>query len=405
MKIAIVGGGAAGLMAALTAAEKKVRVDLYEQNTDVGKKILASGNGRCNISNTSLTSEDYFGHHPSFVNHALKRFDFKTFTHFCGSIGLLLDIKPDGRVYPLSNEAKSVHEALRREALRRGVRFLLNRPVRHIEKRTAGFIVETEEGTESYDRLLIATGSPAAPQLGGSRSGLRLAESFGHTVVDPYPTLVGLHLQGDLPARMSGIKVDAEVTLHIEGRGNRSVRGDLLFTRYGVSGFAVLDISTEASRALGHGRKVSIGIHLLPEFERQALVSQLGKVAGRVGHLPLSQMLHGLLPKKIVHALLLSLGMDAGNPCSRLGAKDLRRIAAQIADWRFDVTDTHGYKHAETAGGGVSTEEVDAKSMESTIVPGLYFAGEVLDIVGRRGGYNLHFAWASGRVAGEAMAK
>ncbi len=403
MRIAIVGGGAAGLMAAITAAEKKVHIDLYEQNADVGKKILASGNGRCNISNTSLSFEDYYGRHPSFVSHALKRFDYKAFERFCRSIGLLLEVKADGRVYPLSNEARSVQEAMRREAGRRGVKFRLGHGVERVKKEPSGFVVETEEGAERYDRVLIAAGSPAAPQLGGGESGLALARSLGHTIVDPYPTLVGLHLDGDLHARMNGVKTEAEVTLYIDGRRAGSVTGDLLFTRYGVSGFAVLDISTDASRALVSGRRVALGVHLLPAFDRQGVVRLLGGLARETGHLTLEQMLHGLLPAKVAQALLRAAGMDARTLCGGLDAKALRKLAAQITDWRFEVTDTHGYRHAETAGGGVFTEEVDPKTMMSRKAEGLFFAGEVLDIVGRRGGYNLHFAWASGHLAGSHM--
>ena len=405
MRCAIVGGGAAGLMAAIMAGrekshERKVHIDLYEQNGDVGKKILASGNGRCNISNVSLSSADYSGRHPSFVDHALKRFDYHAFEKFCRSMGLLLDVKSDGKVYPLSNEAKSVHEAMRREALLAGARPILDTPVEHIEKLSSGFVLRTANGTERYDRILIAAGSPAAPQLGGSESGLRLAESLGHTIVTPCPSLVGLHLKGALPARMSGSKIDAEVSLFVDGKSAMTVRGDLLFTRYGASGFAILDISTRASMALKAGKRVAIGIKLLPMYERQGLVAEFGKISKMAGHLTLSEMLHGLLPQKIVTALLFSLDMDGNTLSKELNAKQIRHIAAKMSDWRFEVIETHGYRHAETAGGGVSTEEVDAKTMMSKLVPGLYFAGEVLDIVGRRGGYNLHFAWASGHLAG-----
>jgi len=405
MHVAIIGGGAAGLMAAITAAKAGVKVYLYEQNSDVGKKILASGNGRCNISNTSLSFNDYFGRHPSFVNFALKQFDFKTFEHFCESIGLLLEVKPDGRCYPLSNTAKSVQNSLKRYALYLGVKIITQTTVNSVKKVSEKFIVETSDKKESYDKLLISTGSPAAPQLGGSDSGYKFAKSFGHTIVPAYPTLVGLHLADRWHKRLSGVKCDVEATLYINGKKEVTIGGDLLFTRYGISGFAILDLSSFAVPALIQGEKVTIGVNLLPSFDRQTLVVHLQRTAKLAPFLTIEALLEGLLPYKIVQVLLDSLKIDSSILAVEVGAKLLRRIASQTLDWRFDVTETHGYKHAEVAGGGVDTLEVDSKTMESKLVPGLYFAGEVLDIVGKRGGYNLHFALASGYLAGRSISK
>jgi predicted Rossmann fold flavoprotein len=405
MRVAIVGGGAAGLMAAIHAARKDVHIDIYEQNGEVGKKILASGNGRCNVSNVNLGADDYYGRHPDFVTPSLRRFGYEEFERFCERIGLLLEARPDGRVYPMSNEARSVHRAMKEEALRRGARIATDAFVERVDRSGVSFVVTSAGGAERYDRVLIATGSPAAPQLGGSGSGLELARSLGHTIVDPYPTLVGLHLPGRLHERMSGLKVEARVTLYIDGKAVQRCEGDLLFTHYGVSGFAILDISTEASRALMQKRAVTLGFHLLPAFDRQGVAATLQRLAGRAPWLRLPQLLNGLLPQKLVTALLVFLQMDEKARVDEIGAKAWRKLAATICDWRFSVVATHGYRHAETAGGGVSTEEVDAKTMASRLVPGLFFAGEVLDIVGRRGGYNLHFAWASGKLAGENLAK
>jgi len=405
MQVAIIGGGAAGLMAAITAAKAGVKVDLYEQNSEVGKKILASGNGRCNISNTSLSFNDYFGRHPSFVNFALKQFDFKAFERFCESIGLLLEVKPDGRCYPLSNSAKSVQNSLKRYALYLGVNIITQTTVNSLKKVSEKFVVETSDKKETYDKLLISTGSPAAPQLGGSDSGYKFAKSFGHTIIPAYPMLVGLHLADRWHERMSGVKCDVEATLYINGKKEVTIGGDLLFTRYGVSGFAILDISSFAVPALTQGEKVTIGVNLLPTFDRQALVAHLQRTAKLAPYLTIESLLEGLLPYKIVQVLIDSLKIDSTILAVEAGAKLLRRIASQTLDWRFDVTDTHGYKHAEVAGGGVDTLEVDPKTMESKLVSGLYFAGEVLDIVGKRGGYNLHFAWASGYLAGDSIGR
>ncbi len=405
MKIAVIGGGAAGLMAALTAGGKGLHIDLYEQNSEVGKKILASGNGRCNISNTNLSAEHYHGEDPSFVTPALKRFDYKAFERFCEDMALILDVKSDGRVYPLSNEAKSVQAAMRREALRAGVKIFTEKRVVGIGKDTNGFVVGFEDETKHYDTVLLATGSAAAPQLGGSLDGLRFAKELGHEVVEPYPTLVGLHLAGRLQERVAGVKVDAGLTLYVDGRVAKRTRGDLLFTRYGISGFSVLDISTEASLSLSKGKSVTVGLHLLPGYDRQGVLALIERLAKRSYRLKPQELLQAFLNSKVAKELLKFLNIEPTVSVAELDRKLLRKIAATVTDWRFSVIQTHGFKHAECAGGGVLTKDVDPKTMESKKVPGLYFAGEILDIVGDRGGYNLHFAWASGHMAGLSMSR
>ncbi|WP_201352991.1 NAD(P)/FAD-dependent oxidoreductase [Hydrogenimonas urashimensis] len=403
MRVAIVGGGAAGLMTALTAAEKSIHIDLYESGPKLGRKILASGNGRCNISNRRLSLEDYSGRHPAFVRYALKRFDFDAFERFCHSIALPLSIRPDGRAYPLSNEARSVHRAFTEEIRRRGVNVRIQTPVDSIEKVSGGFLIHSPAGSEGYDRVVLAAGSPAAPQLGGTDGGLHLARKLGHTVVAPYPALVGLHLAGKMHEKMSGVKSDAALRLFEDGRPGGKVNGDLLFTRYGISGFAVLDISIDASRALREGRRVDVEIDLLPDYHRQQLVSEMTHALKWIPDASIHRLIHGFLPLKVADQLLISLDLPGETPCRKINARQIRQIAFRIKAWRFEVTDTHGYKHAESAGGGVATDEVDPKTMASQKVDGLFLVGEVLDIVGKRGGYNLHFAWASGYLAGKSL--
>ncbi len=402
--IAIIGGGASGMIAALTAAKAGAAVTVYEHNRSVGKKILASGNGRCNIINTTATSHDYFGNDPSFVEYALNNMPFQNFEKFCLNIGLLLDIKKDGRCYPLSNEAKSVVNALYEAIKQAGVKIKTENKIEVIQSHKSGFLLNMDS-KHYYDKVLIATGSEAAPQLGATADGYTFAKAFGHSIETPYPSLVQLHLDSTVHAKMAGVKVLAEVTLYLNARAEEKSLGDTLFTRYGISGLTVLDLSQKASLALINYQTVSIGINLLPRFSRQALFSQLEKLFSAVKSYTLSDALNGMLSIKIVPNLLLSAKLDPLASVSTLNTKQIKKLAHHIQDWRFDVTDTHGFKHAEVSGGGVSTLEVDPKSMESKYVKGLYFSGEVLDIVGRRGGYNFNFAWASGMIAGREMAR
>lgn len=403
--VAIIGGGAAGLMAGLFAARAGAKVTIHERNTGVGKKILASGNGRCNIINTAATYRDYAGSDPQFVTYALKQLNFHYFEKFCQTIGLLLDIKEDGRCYPLSNEAKSVLIALKSAVSEAGAMIITDSGVAAVTKNGSGFTVLTESGKHTYNKVLIATGSEAAPQLGGTADGYAFARSFGHEIIPTYPSLVQLHLDSRHAAKMAGVKTVAEATLFIDGKREMTVTGDILFAAYGISGLAILDISQRASHALLCKQRVSISLNLLPRFDRQSLVTTIEKLFASIPAQSVHNALCGLLPAKIATYLLEDAQIPLSARVDSLSPKEVKKLSHLIGEWKFEVSDTHGFKHAEVSGGGVSTAQVNPKTMESKLVEGLYFAGEVLDIVGRRGGFNFNFAWASGMIAGKEMGK
>lgn len=403
-KIAIIGAGAAGLMAAITAARNGAHVTLYEQNDAPGKKILASGNGKCNIINRQASIDDFEGEAPAFAAEALNVMGFKTFERFCKEIGLLLDIREEGKCYPLSQEARSVQSALTRAAEHLGVRFINDTLVTDIVFENNLFGIAYDQGVDRYQKLIIATGSPAAPQLGGNESGLDFARTLGHSVIDPFPSLVGLHLEHPALAKMAGVKTTARLTLMIDNTPVHEEEGDLLFTRYGVSGFAVLDLSHHASKALRDYAYVALSADLFPRFTAQALSTQLEQMAAAIPDDTLYELLGGVLPRKLIVPLLSASKLAPDTPCRSVNAKTAKKIAYSLKQWRFPVTDTHGYQHAEVAGGGVSTAEIDPISMESKHLPNLYFAGEVIDITGHRGGFNFHFAWGSGFLAGKHAA-
>ncbi|MFY9143410.1 NAD(P)/FAD-dependent oxidoreductase [Sulfuricurvum sp.] len=404
-KIAIIGGGASGLMAALFAARAGADVTIYEHNSGVGKKILASGNGRCNIINTTASHEDYAGNDPHFVTYALKQLNFNYFEKFCNSIGLILDIKDDGRCYPLSNEAKSVLIALKSAVSDAKVHIRTDTLVSSISQKENLFIVETPSDKNQFDKVLIATGSEAAPQLGATADGYNFAKKFGHEILPTYPSLVQLHLNSKNHHKMAGVKTTAEVTLIINGKSKEKVQGDILFAAYGISGLAILDISQKASYALLNKQRVSISLNLLPRYDRQTLTHMIEKLFASVPNHDVHTALCGLIPAKIATYLLEDAAIALSTTVSALNPKEVKKLTHLIGEWKFEVSDTHGFKHAEVSGGGISTTQINNKTMESNLVKGLYFAGEVLDIVGRRGGYNFNFAWASGMIAGKEMAK
>lgn len=392
-------------MASIVSAREGADVTLYEHNQSVGKKILASGNGRCNIINTTATADDYFGTNADFTTYALEQLPFSSFVTFCHSIGLLLDIKDDGRCYPLSNEAKAVLHSLRSAAKNAGVKILTDTKVTALSKTKEGFIVHTDHEKYTYSKILIATGSEAAPQLGATDDGYSFATAFGHTIIPTYPSLVQLHLNSKIHAKMAGVKTFAQVTLSINGKESQNVQGDILFASYGISGLAILDISQKASLALLNKQNVMLSINLLPRFTPNELKEILNQLIASVPNHTLETVLGGLVPAKSIPYLCEATVINPAKALSMLTAKEITKLLEIISHWKFQVVGTHGFKHAEVSGGGVSTADVNNITMESKLVKNLYFAGEVLDIVGRRGGYNFNFAWASGMIAGRQMAK
>ncbi|RXJ84063.1 NAD(P)/FAD-dependent oxidoreductase [Arcobacter sp. CECT 8985] len=409
MKIAIIGGGAAGVIAAITAKRlnKKLHVDIFDINKAIGKKILASGNGRCNISNTKITQENYFGENPSFINQALKEFDFKAFENFCKSIGLILDIKDSCKVYPLSNEAKSVVTLLENELDRLEINQILQTKIVDIQKLDEKFNLISVENKEfnGYDRVLISSGLQAAPQLNSTEDGIDIATKFNHTFNPTYPSLVGLHTQFDYKNKLQGVKKEATVTLYIDKQKDKQITGDVLFTKYGVSGFAILDISQYAVYPLSLYQDVTISINLFPTLTRNELLGILQTLFKTLAKSDAVEALTGIIPIKLAVVLLQMNNIDINAKADSINAKQQRAIINTLTNLRLKIEDTQGFKHAEASGGGIRTDEVDNKTYESKLCKNLFFAGEVLDIVGNRGGFNLHFAWASGFLAGKNLAK
>ena len=408
MKIAIIGAGAAGIIAAITAKRinKNVEIDLFDANKGIGKKILASGNGRCNITNSVITSKNYLGENTDFVNHALREFNFKSFEIFCKSIGLLLDVKETNKVYPLSNEAKSVTNLLLLTLESLNVNIYLESLITSIDKNEKKFDIKTNEKEfKSYDKVLISNGLGAAPQLNANESGLDFASKFEHSFNPTYPSLVGLHTDVNYHSKIQGVKKECNVSLFINGKLEQEIFGDVLFTKYGVSGFAILDISQVAAYNLSMYQDVKIAINFFPKINRNDLANQIQSLFKNLSNEKAVNILTGMISNKIAPVLLEVCKIDVNAKAGDINAKQIKAISYQLNQWKVKITDTQGFGHAEASGGGVRVDEVDHKTYESKKCRGLYFAGEVLDIVGNRGGFNLHFAWASGYLAGKSLVK
>ena len=394
--IAIIGAGASGLVAAIFAAKAGASVTIYEKSAKIGKKIHASGNGRCNITNASIALDNYHGKHPHFAKETIK-FDAKKFFN---DLGLELRFGNGTRLYPLSHQASVVVDFLGFECKRLGVKFVKECEIEKVEKENEHFVLHYHDSTSLYDAIMIATGSPAMPNLGSSESGYTFAKSFGHEIETPFAALVQLTSTDTVFTKASGVKLEADMEIFVDNQPKMQVKGDLLFTTYGLSGSAILDLSRIASRATMRKQDVFIMIDLLPAFSQQSLKSLLQKQLSL--KLPLYLWLSGIIPKKLVEPIMIVAKLDASKP---LNNKTINTLSYTLKNLKVSISGTRGAKSAEIMAGGISTEEINPKSMESTRIKGLFFAGEVIDIDGDCGGYNLHWAWASGARAGAAMAK
>lgn len=408
LRIAIVGAGAAGVIAAITSKRrnKNLVIDIFDFNDGIGKKILASGNGRCNISNSNIATENFIGENPNFTSFALKEFTFNSFEKFCKSIGLFLDIKETSKVYPMSNEAKSVVKLLQNCLDSLDINTILNTRIIDIKKENEKFILKGEKETfENYDKVLISSGLGAAPQLKATEDGMNIGSSFGHSFNQTYPSLVGLQTDFEYSSKIQGVKKEALVTLYIDGQKQEEIFGDLLFTKYGLSGFSILDISQFAVLPLEYGQDVKLGINLFPNQNRNEVLGMIESIFKALPNENAISLLTGIISNKLAPIIFEINQISKESLAKDINQKQIRSIVNNLINWRFKIIGTQGFKHAEASGGGIRTDEIDNKTYESKKSKNLFFAGEVLDIVGNRGGFNLHFAWASGYLAGLNMAK
>ncbi len=394
-KVAIVGCGASGLICAIVCARNGIKVDLYEQNGTCGKKILVSGNGKCNIANVSLKKEDFFTVCDEIVEVVLRDFGYEKIKKFFVEFGIVFVEQTDGRVFPLSQEAKSVVEVLVTSAVGYGVKIFTSTKVEEVFDDLS---IVVNEQKKVYDAVVLATGSKAAKHLGSNESGYEIAKKLSHNVTRLYPALVQLVTVQKSPKLMSGVRLECEASLYINGVKEEALSGDVLFADYGLSGLAILDLSLLASKALDEGNAVDIELNLLKSFAPNKLSHHLIELSKRHPHYSVFTLLHTLLPKKVVLALLKELHIDS--EMNKIDTKLVKRIVYKIQKWRFAIEDTKGFRYAEVCGGGVDSGEIDPKTFESKKLKNLYIIGEVLDVVGKRGGYNFAFAWGSGYLAG-----
>jgi predicted Rossmann fold flavoprotein len=391
-RIAVIGGGAAGMMAALHAAEH-AEVTVFEKQDRLLRKVRASGNGQCNIANADPVRERYHGD-PEFADAVIAAYPLARTREFFCAIGIPFVETTRGRLYPHCRQAAAVCSAIEIEAMQRGVRLELSRKIERIERNGSCFSVHSPGGTQgNYDRVILACGSLAHPSLGGSEYGYALARSLGHRVIDPLPSILPVNVPLKKLHRLEGIKWDVALRVMADDGCRAESEGELLFTKYGLSGPATLEIS----RAIHGGGNPVIVMDLFPSFAEDRLAEMLEGLLALPGRTA-AQALEGILKKRMPEVFLELFGADPHEPLSR--KKDRRSLAAYLKAIRVTPGPCRGFGEAVVAAGGVDTREVNPETMESRTVPGLYLAGELLNVDGDSGGFNLQFAWSSGALAG-----
>lgn len=409
-KIIIIGGGASGLVAAICGAREGAGVTIVEHMDRVGKKILSTGNGRCNMTNLDMRPECYRCGQPTFPMKVLEGFTVEQTLEFFRELGIETRSR-GGYIYPGSDQASAVLDVLRREVERLGVVLLTGCEVREVSAvegcrpRDTRFVVKTSQGDLTADAVILAAGSKAAPNTGSDGSGYELAKGLGHKVIRPLPALVQLRCQGRHYKQLAGIRTEAHLSLYADGSLLAEDTGELQLTDYGLSGIPTFQISRFAARALDVGQKVTVRVDFLPSWPEHEAFERLRERAARLGYKTAEEMMVGLLNRKLAAVLLQAAGIDPAQPAGGLRNKQLSRLLEQLKSYQALVMSVNPFANAQVCCGGVDTRQVDPATMESRCRPGLYLAGEILDVDGICGGYNLQFAWSSGAVAGRNAAR
>ncbi len=398
--IAVIGGGASGMMAAVTAASQGARIILLEHKDRIGKKILSTGNGRCNFTNTHQEPLCYYSENPLFPWGIISQFDARDVISFFLQLGVYSKNR-NGYIYPNSDQASAVLDALRMELTRLHVDIRTGVDVREILPGKKGFTLPTDSGDIRADRIILCAGSKAAPATGSDGSGYDLAKQLGHRMIPVLPALVQLRCEGKFFKAISGVRTNGNVSIWSDGECIARDTGEIQLTDYGISGIPVFQVSRYASQLLYEKKEVSAVLDFMPDFTKEQTEAFLSARAKTRPEKPAEMFLIGLFHKKLSDLWIKQSCLPRGKAAGDMTAEEIKKLVRLIKNFRLRVTSTNSYEHAQVCRGGIDTAEVDENTLESRYVPGLYFAGEILDVDGMCGGYNLQWAWASGYVAGK----
>ncbi len=412
--VVVVGAGAAGLMTAITGARAApgLRIAALDGARRLGAKIRVSGGGRCNVTNRVVTPADFHTDSPPALRRVLATFDVPHTREFFADVGVALKEEEGGKLFPVSNRADTVVQALLGEAERRGVQLRTGHRVVAVARRAENFaltirnVAATETTTDALvaRRVVLATGGLSLPKTGSDGAGYALARYLGHSLVPTTPALVPLTLDGDLHKPLAGIAHEVELTSHVAGQRPRRLRGPLLWTHFGISGPVVLNASRYWLRAQVDGHPATLTANFLPGDEFPEVEHWLVEQSATNARKALHTVLSARLPARVAAAAPEWAGVNPRMPVGHLPRDDRRRLVHALIEWPLPITGSRGYTHAEVTAGGVPLAEVDPGTMASRRCPGLHLVGEIVNVDGRIGGFNFQWAWASGHVAGTALA-
>ncbi len=396
MVIGIIGAGASGMVAALAAAENpQARVVLMERQARVGRKLSATGNGRCNLTNLHAGQRGYHGEDAAFADTAIGLFGPEKTLGWFAELGLFTVAEENGRVYPYSDQANSVVDVLRFGLEKPNITVKLGFEVEKVKSVSGGFLVESAQEQLRCDRLIVACGGLAGTKLGGGMSGYRILRSLGHSCSKLRPALVQLRASWSGCAGLKGVRANCEARILRDGKKFAHSRGEIQFTEYGISGPVIFEVSRDVCREKGEWL---CRLDLLPDVPEEKLKEALAR--RRATQLPCAELLTGILHNRLGRVVVQNCQIPAYVPIAQLEDRELEQVAHAVKALDIALTEPMGMDSAQVTAGGILTEEFCRETMESRLVPGLYACGEVLDIDGDCGGYNLQWAWSSGRLAG-----
>jgi predicted Rossmann fold flavoprotein len=421
--LVIVGGGAAGMMAAISSKRNNpdLSVCILDRTFALGRKILVCGAGRCNITNVNLDmsiDSHYYGATPEFIRSIFKQFSYKDIVNFFEELGagLYVERKTDiGKLFPITDQAKTITEMMLDELNRLNVDIFLNHEVKKINKTADSFKIEVNEidqsgktlnnKTFSSKYLIISAGGKTYPALGSNGTGYDLAISLGHSVISPVPSALPVEGSSQITHELQGVKMEIEVTSIIDGKEIKITTDDVMFTKYGLSGPAILNISREISIHFNREKKnnVFIKLNFFPGKTKNDVENILKERWDKRKTQTIEKSLYGIFPNKIARTLVKLTGIDTEKKVNQLSVNEIETLINSLTNTRIKVTGTRGWNEAEFTAGGINSEEIKSVTLESKLIDNLYFCGEIIDVDGDVGGFNLSWSWSSGFIAGKLM--
>ena len=400
-RIIIIGGGASGIVAGIFAKNKKNEVIILERNPSVLKKLLMTGNGKCNYMNENYSRDFYYSQNMDIVDSIISSENILNMKEFFEHLGIVPKIK-NGYYYPFSNQSNTIKQALIQEALKKGVLFHCNQCVQKIEKKKKGFLVICEDETYNADMVVLACGSKAYPKTGSDGMGYSFLKEFQHTIIEPLPALVQLESKGSFLKEWDGIRTDVIVELFENNSYIAREEGEIQLTSYGISGICTFQLSHYVTRGLFEGKEETIKINFLP-FVKEYYSIWLDHFAKEHSDKNISELLEGILHYKLVNIILEKCNIDKSSFYLKLSNEDKLRLIHTIRSFEVPITKTKGFDSCQICNGGVALSEINPTTMESKLVDGLFIVGELLDMNGICGGYNLTTCWISGMLAGKKI--